>query len=197
MTRPRVAGDRVAEILETTLGLLAEVGYDRLHLDLVADRARVSKATIYRHWHGKSRLVVHALDRALAGRAAPPDTGTLRDDLVATLGDRHGLGDPTLRAALSGAFTASTFESGLGKGVRRDILAGPLCGVREIFTRARARGEIQPDADVELLTSVVVGFVVYGHLLADDAASASESLTGLVDRVVVPAALKDPGRPRS
>ena len=46
--RPRIEGNREDEILDATLELLLEVGYDRLTLDAVARRARASKATLYR-----------------------------------------------------------------------------------------------------------------------------------------------------
>ena len=38
--RPRVEGERETEILDATLDLLLEVGYDRLAMDAVAKRAR-------------------------------------------------------------------------------------------------------------------------------------------------------------
>ena len=53
-TRPRVEGDREDEILDATLTLLFEVGYDRLTIDAVARRARASKATLYRRWDTKA-----------------------------------------------------------------------------------------------------------------------------------------------
>ncbi len=48
VTRPRVEGDREAEILSATLEVLVDVGYDRLTMDAVAARAKASKATLYR-----------------------------------------------------------------------------------------------------------------------------------------------------
>jgi hypothetical protein len=41
-TRPRVSGAREAEILDAALELLVAVGYDRLTLEAVAQRARAS-----------------------------------------------------------------------------------------------------------------------------------------------------------
>ena len=41
---------RETAILRATLELLAESGYDQLTIDAVAERARCSKATIYRRW---------------------------------------------------------------------------------------------------------------------------------------------------
>ena len=60
-TRPRVEGERELEILEATLEVLDEVGYDLLTMDAVATRAKASKATLYRRWKGKPELVVAAI----------------------------------------------------------------------------------------------------------------------------------------
>ncbi len=52
---------RDAALRDAALGLLAEIGYDRLSIDAVAARAKASKMTIYRRWSGKAELVVDAL----------------------------------------------------------------------------------------------------------------------------------------
>ncbi|MGL5910526.1 MAG: helix-turn-helix domain-containing protein, partial [Phycicoccus sp.] len=57
-SRPRVEGDREREILTAALGVLAEVGYDRMTMDAVALAARASKATLYRRWQSKATLVI-------------------------------------------------------------------------------------------------------------------------------------------
>ena len=61
VARPRVEGDREQEILDATLEVLGDVGYDRLTMDAVATRAKASKATLYRRWNGKVSLVIDAL----------------------------------------------------------------------------------------------------------------------------------------
>ena len=99
--RPRVEGDRADEILDATLTLLFEVGYDRLTLDAVARKARASKATLYRRWDTKASLVVDALVRA---KQAPTvddhDTGSLRGDLMSTFCSPHGVVDSDATSAL-------------------------------------------------------------------------------------------------
>ena len=69
-SRPRVEGDREQEILDATLEVLADVGYDRLTMDAVAARAKASKATLYRRWNNKVSLVIDALaaQKGAAGR---------------------------------------------------------------------------------------------------------------------------------
>ena len=44
--RPRVEGEREAEILDAAVELLNQVGYDRLTMDAVAARAKAGKATL-------------------------------------------------------------------------------------------------------------------------------------------------------
>ncbi|MDT5256990.1 MAG: hypothetical protein QOD10_2070, partial [Mycobacterium sp.] len=51
---------REAELLEVTLRLLQEHGYDGLTVDAVAMTARASKATVYRRWPSKAELVLAA-----------------------------------------------------------------------------------------------------------------------------------------
>ena len=102
-SRPRVEGEREAEILDATLQVLVDVGYDRLTMDAVAAARRASKATLYRRWNAKVSLVIDAL---LATKEAPvvPDTGSLRGDLramfcgIGGLTDAEAVGDVRQRA---------------------------------------------------------------------------------------------------
>src|SRR5690242_6629797 len=92
--RPRIEGDREQEILDATLEVLADVGYDRLTMDAVAARAKASKATLYRRWTNKVSLVIEALQHTKAPSEIP-DTGSLRGDLQQVFCGVGGLSDPT------------------------------------------------------------------------------------------------------
>src|SRR3954451_21644229 len=81
--RPRIEGVREQEFLEAALGVLADVGYDRLTMDAVAHRAKASKATLYRRWNSKSRLGGEPLAR-VKGLPAAPDKVDLRTALLKT-----------------------------------------------------------------------------------------------------------------
>src|SRR3954454_5728250 len=77
---------REPEILDAALQVLAETGYDGMTIDMVAARAKAGKATLYRRWSSKAKLVLEAVACLKSGHldyTSPPDTGTLRGDLVA------------------------------------------------------------------------------------------------------------------
>lgn len=73
---------REAELLAVTLRLLQEHGYDGLTVDAVVSAARASKATVYRRWPSKAELVLAAFTEGVRQAAVPPNTGTLRGDLL-------------------------------------------------------------------------------------------------------------------
>ncbi len=73
-------------ILESAWAELAAVGYERLTMENVAARARTGKQVLYRRWRSRAQLAVAAVNHH-AGPAVtrPPDTGSLRGDLLALL----------------------------------------------------------------------------------------------------------------
>ena len=74
-------------ILDARLAELSRGGLCRLSMDGVAERARVSKASLYRRWPGKADLVVDCVYRALPEAEDIRDTGSLRGDLEGVLRD--------------------------------------------------------------------------------------------------------------
>src|SRR3981189_1649414 len=80
--RPRMSPERMLEMLSAAMDVLREVGYQDFSMDLVASRARCSKATLYRMWPGKPQLVAAALYATRPGQAEEINTGTLRGDLL-------------------------------------------------------------------------------------------------------------------
>ena len=83
--RPRSEKARTA-ILDAATELLLEQGLEAVSMDEVAERAGVSKATIYRWWPSKETLALDALYHEWdTAPPEPPDTGSLRGDLLALL----------------------------------------------------------------------------------------------------------------
>lgn len=170
-------------ILESTLELLADVGYERLTMDAVAAHARASKATIYRRWPGKAQLVVDALRRRVDAHAELPDQASLRADLLEAV--RHTCAkiagvDGGLLCGLAGAARRDPELAACIK-TMCDEKAG---GFDPLVARAVARGELAPGADGRVLTEVVSGLVVFHAVQGDDLGEALA--VHLVDDVALP-----------
>ena len=83
--RPRSEKARKA-IMDAAAELLLARGLSAVSMDAVAERAGVSKATIYRWWPTKESLALDALYTEWATvQPGPRDTGTLRGDLLSLL----------------------------------------------------------------------------------------------------------------
>lgn len=194
-TRPRVEGERELQILDATLEVLDEVGYDLLTMDAVATRAKASKATLYRRWKGKPELVVAAI-MAHKGEPVVPDTGSLRGDLLAAYCGSGGLNDPLTQSVLSAVVTAMVRDPEFAEVYRRDFIGPKVASSRAIYERARERGEVHPDTDLSVLAPALAGIVLHrAFLLGDDVTP--ELLGRVLDEVVLPAALHGPIRPGS
>ncbi|WP_299924744.1 TetR/AcrR family transcriptional regulator [uncultured Nocardioides sp.] len=190
-TRPRVAGERELEILEATLEVLADVGYDLLTMDAVATRAKASKATLYRRWKGKPELVVAAVTHHHATTSSAPDTGTLRGDLLAAYCGQGGLNDTQAQSVLAAVVTAMGRDPEFAEVYRRDFIRPKIATSRAIYERARARGEVHPDADLTILGPSLAGIVLHRAFLLGEPVT-PELVGRVLDEVILPAALNGP-----
>ena len=189
--RPRVEGEREREILDATLEVLAEVGYDLLTMDAVATRAKASKATLYRRWRGKPELVVAAVMCHHSATGDVPDTGSLRGDLLAAYCGTGGLNDPRAQAVLSAVVTAMGRDPEFAEVYRRDFIGPKIAVSRAVYERARERGEVHPDTDLAILGPALAGIVLHRAFLLGEAVT-PEVVGRVLDEVILPAALHGP-----
>jgi AcrR family transcriptional regulator len=176
--RPRSEQARRA-ILAAAADLLLDRGMARVSMDVVADRAGVSKATIYRWWPSKERLALDALVEWAAAGSPPRNTGTLRGDLLALV-------RPWVREIRKRPFGrvipdfAATY--------RRHFVEQRREPMRAAFARAIDRGEAPADLDIDVALDLIYGplyhRLLHGHApLTDRFAQAvvDLALAGILD----------------
>lgn len=157
--RPRdpAVGDAA---LEGAIHLIVEDGYGSLTMERIAERAGVSKAALYRRWPNKVALVVDAVAASSREKFALPDTGSVKDDILAFFQnfsrERHT--DVEAYDALTGAIES---DHELAERCREMLAAGLVESFRALVARAVERGELAPGTDVELLADVVPALVRY------------------------------------
>lgn len=172
--RPRSEKARKA-ILEAAAELLLGRGLGAVSMDAVAERAGVSKATIYRWWPTKETLALDALyTRWAAAAPVPGDTGSVSGDLVELLQPwvelvRTGPYARVIAALLTKAGTDPVFA----EQYRRHVVEPRRDQARQILERAVVRGELPADLDLEVALDLIYGPLYHrllqGHAPLDDA----------------------------
>ena len=165
--RPRSAiADKA--IRDAAVDLFAERGFEGFSVEDVADRAGVSKATVYRRYPSKVDLVVEAGSCLATDEIAFPDTGNLRDDVR---GLALSLVNAFKNTRAGKMMPVMTFERRrypeLDAGYRR-FLADRKARTREVLRRGIDRGELPPDTDVAVMSSMLVGPIFHRLMITQE-----------------------------
>ena len=166
-TRPRGPGrprdERAGRaILDAALELLAEVGPTGLSVEEVAARAGVSKATIYRRFQTKDDLVVGCLSGLVIASPVDVPGGSVQERLVHLVEHwwssyvTSANGQVFHRVLAHAKSNPRLFEAFYDEVIepRRELF-------RRVLRDGIAAGEIRPDADLELVVTMIVGTSVY------------------------------------
>lgn len=156
---PRIERTRHV-VLAAAAELVAEVGYSDVTIEAIGERSGVARSTIYRHWKQLPELVLDALSAAIEG-GEPPDTGALRDDLVAVISEFAGLlTSPQFRQIAIALVVESHRNPDIAELHGRFLRARQECAVSAI-ERGIERGEIPASVDPGAMTLDLVAPVFF------------------------------------
>jgi AcrR family transcriptional regulator len=186
--RPRIEGEREQQVLDAAVELLLEVGYDRLTMDSVAARAKAGKATLYRRWSSKQRLVVDAVNRSKRASTGPaPDTGCLRTDLVRCFAGPSALVPPEAHRLIGVVMSALATDPEFAAEFRAEFVLPRIGVMQQVYQRAAERGELRPGADLSIIGPALAAVLLQRALVLGDQLT-EELVQRVVDQVVLPAA---------
>jgi AcrR family transcriptional regulator len=166
MPRHRDPERREAEIRDIVLDLVAREGYDNVTMDAIALAARASKTTLYRRWPSKAAIVVDALRDRGGLLIEVPDTGSLRGDLLETVGGvaRALTREAELAIAL---LAAARRDDELFETIQRHM-GDPRREVgRVAVDRAVRRGELPEDTDRSMVDELAMPLLLHRALWKD------------------------------
>jgi AcrR family transcriptional regulator len=181
---------RETELLAVTLQLLQEHGYDRLTVDAVAATARASKATVYRRWPSKAELVLAAFIEGVRQIAVPPETGTLRGDLLhlgRAICQQAQQQAGTIRAVL----VEASRHPALNDALQHQFLDERKALIQEILQQAADRGEIDESVISDELWDLLPGYLIFRSIMPSRPPT-EHTVQALVDDVIIPS-LTRPG----
>ena len=185
-TRPRRRGRALdMAILEATLTEIDRYGYAALSMERVAERARASKASLYRRWPSKVELVLAAVYDLLPDPAAAANTGSLRGDLLALLRSAAQMLAGPAGTAIRGLISDALRNPELAAQLRNYTRGRSVAAMAEIVRQAVERGELpsgtitvrQLDAGLSVMRFY---FLTHGGPVPD------QVIIEIVDEVMLP-----------
>jgi AcrR family transcriptional regulator len=164
--RPR-SGHVDDAILAAARAELAAHGYARMTVDAVAARAGVSKPTIYLRHATKADLATAAI-ASMRMQPRPTPTADVRADLIAHLRLlREGLARPNGMTMLGTVLAEENDTPELLALFRERLVKPRRQELRAVLEAARDRGELRPDANLDVAVNALVGAFFARYLAAE------------------------------
>ncbi|MCX2180244.1 TetR/AcrR family transcriptional regulator [Streptomyces sp. SKN60] len=184
--RGKLTAEREAELYEAVICLLREGGYDSVTMEGVAARTKCGKATLYRQWGTKPRLVTAALDKARCAVFTDIDTGSLVGDLreAARVAASRRERDAELMEAVSQAYIQ---HPDLRAALRETVIAPEVAALDAMLGRGVERGELAADNPaIGFVAPCFLGMLRIERIFEDRFADAA-TMRVFVDAVLLPA----------
>lgn len=187
--RPRSAQAHKA-ILDATLELLAQEGFQGLSIEDIAARAGVGKTTIYRRWSSKDELVIDAIHEIQVDLTTV-DTGNFRNDLVILFkaANQGIMTHPLLPQLVLRLISEFQANPEIFQVFLTQLLIPRIQRFMYMVEQAQARGEIRRDIDwtlaFELITGPIFIHLLISHYLAPSMSSSDDKwIEQMIDAVM-------------
>ncbi|EEM21897.1 TetR/AcrR family transcriptional regulator [Bacillus tropicus] len=164
--RPRNIETQKA-ILSASYELLLESGFKAVTVDKIAERAKVSKATIYKWWPNKAAVVMDGFLSA-AARLPVPDTGSALNDILihaTSLANFLISREGTIINELVGE---GQFDSKLAEEYRVRYFQPRRLQAKQLLEKGIKRGELKENLDIELSIDLIYGPIFYRLLVTGE-----------------------------
>lgn len=162
---PRVRRTRRA-VLDAVRAILLEEGQDAVTHLRVAERSGVGRATLYRHWPDRTRLLIEAL--VTTPRSPEPIHDDLRLDLIEDLrAIRHNLVATPLAPILATLIERAEWDAEL-RAMKIDLVHRSGERLRRALGAAVCRGELPPDLEIDRAIARLTGPLFFRRFLSGE-----------------------------
>lgn len=165
--RPRNAATEKA-ILEASYDLLLENGFGNVTVEKIAERAKVSKATIYKWWPNKAAVVMDGFLSAAMARLPLPDTGSVIHDIVSQASNLASFLSSREGKVITELIAEGQSDLKLAEEYRLRYFNPRRLDSRRILERGMERGELKKGLDLELCIDLVYGPLFYRLLVTGE-----------------------------
>lgn len=154
----------VEEILAITIELIAQRDVSGVTMDLVAERAGVSKPTLYRRWPSRDALILDAIVR-LHRPGGEPGTGSIRTDLALLLRELVDFLNRPEKGKVHAAFLNAAVRNPELAALNRAETKKARSSYERAIKRAIERGELVKNTNIRLMIDMLISPFLYCRLV--------------------------------
>ena len=155
-------------ILSASYELLLENGFQAVTVDKIAERAQVSKATIYKWWPNKAAVVMDGFLHAATARLPVPDTGSAFNDILIHATNLTGFLISREGTIITELLGEGQFDSGLAEAYRARFFRPRRLEARSLLEKGVQRGELKKNLDIGICIDLIYGPIFYRLLVTGE-----------------------------
>jgi AcrR family transcriptional regulator len=152
-------------ILQAANDLLESEQFAAVTVEAIAERAGVSKATVYRWWPNRAAVVMDGFLSIVSSEVPFPHTGHAREDIrihMRRLAEAFG---GKMGRTVAALIAEGQADPELAEALRSRWLSIRRTEAREILELGIERGELRDDIDPEVAVDVLYGPIYYRMLV--------------------------------
>jgi AcrR family transcriptional regulator len=188
--RPRSERARRA-ILQAANELLESEGFASVTVEAIADRAGVSKATVYRWWPNKAAVVMDGFLSTVSSEVPFPHTGCAKEDIRLHMSKLIEAFCGKMGRTVAALIAEGQTDPELAEALRARWLSVRRAEVKEILEQGMASGELREGLDLEVAADSLYGPIYY-RLLISHAPLEEDFADTLADHVFAGLSAQDP-----
>ncbi len=165
--RPRSEKTKEA-ILTAAYDMLLEYDFHTVTVDGIAEKAGVSKATIYKWWPNKAAVMLDGFFAATESMLEIPDTGSAEEDLFQQVNNLAQFLTGSKGKAIAEIIAEGQFDKNVAEEYRTRYFNPRRLISRKILERGVTRGELRRDMDVDLSIDLIFAPVFYRLLITGE-----------------------------
>jgi AcrR family transcriptional regulator len=165
--RPRSEETKKA-ILTASYELLLENGFKMVTIEGIAERAGVSKVTIYKWWPTKAAVVVDGYFAATEALLLVPDTGSVKDDLFIQVNNLASFITSPSGKVITELIAEGQHDANIAEEYRVRYFNPRRLISRSILERGVLRGELRKDLELEPCIDLIFAPIFYRLLITGD-----------------------------
>ena len=181
-------------ILQAANELLEREGFAAVTMEAIAERAGVSKATIYRWWPNRAAVVMDGFLSTVSSEVPFPHTGHAREDIRIHMRRLAEAFSGKMGRTVAALIAEGQTDPELAEALRSRWISVRRAEAREILELGIERGELREDLDLEVAVDVLYGPIYY-RMLVGHAPLEGDFAKALADHIFSGLAAGDPAQP--